>query len=107
MVIKRDSERKTSTVINRETERTEKHHENTPIQIYRTFHLQKLKIFRQKTPYRGIHYFSYFCSTASDIDCGYLLQPPRRGGSYEYPQSMFLKKKINIRHTPVNHSFTI
>ena len=23
------------------------------------------------------------------IDCGYLLEPPRRGGSNEYPQSMF------------------
>ena len=26
-----------------------KHYENTPIQIYRQFHLQKLKIFTQKT----------------------------------------------------------
>ena len=25
------------------------HYENTPIQMYRKFHLQKLKIFRQKT----------------------------------------------------------
>ena len=25
--------------------------------------------------YRGIHYFSYFCSK---IDCGYSLEPPRR-----------------------------
>ena len=23
------------------------------------------------------------------IDCGYSLEPPRSGGSYEYPQSMF------------------
>ena len=23
------------------------------------------------------------------IDCGYSLEPPRRGGSNEYPQSMF------------------
>ena len=23
------------------------------------------------------------------IDCGYLLEPPRRGGSNEYPRSMF------------------
>ena len=30
--------------------------------------------------------FSYFCSS---IDCGYSLEPPRRGGSNEYPQSMF------------------
>ena len=25
---------------------SEKHYENTPIQVYRKFHLQKLKIFR-------------------------------------------------------------
>ena len=24
-----------------------------------------------------------------NIDCGYSLEPPRRGGSNEYPQSMF------------------
>ena len=24
------------------------------------------------------------------MDCGYSLEPPRRGGSNEYPQSMFL-----------------
>ena len=35
--------------------------------------------------YRGIHYFSFFCS--KNIDCGYSLEPPRRGGSNEYPQS--------------------
>ena len=29
---------------------------------------------------------------AQNIDCGYSLEPPRRGGSNEYPQSMFLTK---------------
>ena len=35
---------------------------------------------------------------AQNIDCGYSLEPPRRGGSNEYPQSMFLSrnKKNNI-----------
>ena len=28
--------------------------------------------------------------SAQNIDCGYSLEPPRRGGSYECPQSMFL-----------------
>ena len=28
-------------------------------------------------------------STLKNIDCGYSLEPPRRGGSNEYPQSMF------------------
>ena len=27
--------------------------------------------------------------SAQNIDCGYSLEPPRRGGSNEYPQSMF------------------
>ena len=29
---------------------------------------------------------------AENIDCGYTLGPPRRGGSNEYPQSMFWSK---------------
>ena len=35
---------------------------------------------------------------AQNIDCGYSLEPPRRGGSNEYPQIMFLSrnKKNNI-----------
>ena len=52
------------------------------------------------------HYkcFDIFLSIAQNIDCGYILEPPRRGGSNEYPQSMFLSKnkKIGIPlHTPV------
>ena len=30
-----------------------------------------------------------FLIFAQNIDCGYTLEPPRRGGSNEYPQSMF------------------
>ena len=30
-----------------------------------------------------------FLIFAQNIDCGYSLEPPRRGGSNEYPQSMF------------------
>ena len=30
-----------------------------------------------------------FHVSAQNIDCGYSLEPPRRGGSNEYPQSMF------------------
>ena len=35
---------------------------------------------------------------AQNIDCGYSLEPPRRGGSNVYPQSMFLSrnKKNNV-----------
>ena len=39
-----------------------------------------------------------FHISAQSIDCGYSLEPPRRGGSNEYPQSMFLSrnKKNNV-----------
>ena len=30
--------------------------------------------------------------SSQNIDCWYSLEPPRRGGSNEYPQSMFLAK---------------
>ena len=30
-----------------------------------------------------------FLISAKSIDCEYWLEPPRRGGSNEYPQSMF------------------
>ena len=39
-----------------------------------------------------------FLISAQNIDCGYSLEPPRRGGSNEYPQSMFWAEmwKISI-----------
>ena len=46
-----------------------------------------------------------FLIFAQNIDCGYTLEPPHPGGSYEYPQSIFwskYKKKIGIPpHIPV------
>ena len=40
----------------------------------------------------------FFHITAQNIDCGYSLEPPRRCGSKEYPQSMLLSrnKKNNV-----------
>ena len=39
-----------------------------------------------------------FHISAQNIDCGYSLEPPWRGGSNEYPQSIFLSrnKKTNV-----------
>ena len=77
-----------------------------PIQIYWKFYLKKNENFQIKK----FWYFSYFCSkhrlwvlvrTASP------LEPPRWGGSNEYPQSMFLAEIRKIIYTPVNPSFTI
>ena len=40
---------------------------------------------------------------AQKIDCGYTLETPQRGGSNEYPQSMFWSKNKNQRtNGPVN-----
>ena len=36
--------------------------------------------------------FDIFLILAQNIDCGYTLEPPQRGGSNEYPQSMFWSK---------------
>ena len=55
------------------------HYKNTLIQIYWKCHLKikKNDIFR---------------ISAQNIDCGYPFEPPHRGGSNEYPQSMFLSR---------------
>ena len=42
---------------------------------------------------------------AQNIDCRYSLEPPRWGGSKEYPQSIFFIKIRKIMFTPVNPSF--
>ena len=47
-----------------------------------------------------------FHISAQNIDCGYSLEPPRWGGSNEYPQS-FLKQKLKKKYSPVNPSFTM
>ena len=41
--------------------------------------------------------FDIFLIFAQNIDCGYTLEPPRRGGSNEYPQSMFWSKNKKNR----------
>ena len=40
-----------------------------------------------KLGYAGVYLFFLFL--LQNIDCGYSLEPPRRGGSNVYPQSMF------------------
>ena len=47
-----------------------------------------------------------FHISAQSIDCRYSLEPPRRGGSNEYTQSMFLAEIRKLMYTPVNPSFT-
>ena len=42
-----------------------------------------------------------FHISAQNIDCGYSLEPPRRGGSNKYPQSMFSSKNKKNNVYPV------
>ena len=76
------------------------HYENTPIQIYWKFYHQKKAIFQIKKS-------DIFHISAQNIDCGYSLEPPRRGGSNEYHNLCFLAEIRKIMYTPVNPSFTI
>ena len=51
--------------------------------------------------------FDIFLIFTQNIDFGYTLEPPRRGGSNEYPQSMFWSKNKKNRYTPAYPSFAI
>ena len=56
------------------------------------------KVSPPKTENFQIKNFDIFHNSGQNIDRGYSPEPPRRGGSNEYPQSMFLSrnKKINV-----------
>ena len=68
--------------------------------IYRDFLALKIENFQLKN-------FDIFLIFAQNIDCGYTLEPPHRGGSNEYPQSMFWSKNKKNRYTPAYPSFAI
>ena len=51
--------------------------------------------------------FDIFLVFAQNINCEYTLEPPLRGGSNEYPQSMFWSKNKKNRYTPTYPSFAI
>ena len=46
-----------------------------------------------------------FHVSAENIDCGYSFEPPCRGGSNEYPQSIFLSRNKKINVYPSKHQF--
>ena len=47
----------------------------------------------------------FFHISAQNIDCGYSLETPRRGGSNEYPQSMFFTKNKKNNEYPRKPQF--
>ena len=57
-----------------------------------------LKFLPPKNEYFQMKNSDIFHISAQNIDCGYSLEPPRRGGSNEYPQSIILSrdKKNNV-----------
>ena len=57
-----------------------------------------LKILPSKNENFQIKNSDIFHISPQNIACGYSLEPPRRGGSNEYPQSMLLSrnKKKNV-----------
>ena len=68
-------------------------------------HITKTRLFKytenfttKKWQFFQIKNSDNFHIFAQNIDCGYSLEPPRRGGSNEYPQYMFLSRnnKNNI-----------
>ena len=71
-----------------------------PMQYTEIFEVVKNENFQLKN-------FVIFLIFAQNIDCGYTLEPPRRGGSKEYPQSMFWSKNKKNRYTPAYPSFAI
>ena len=76
------------------------HYENMSMQYTEIFKVVKNENFQKKP-------FAIFLIFAQKIDCRYTLEPPRRGGSNEYPQFMFWSKNMKNRYTPAYPSFAL
>ena len=75
------------------------HYENLSMQYTDFFSAVKIENFIGKI----IDVLNIF---AQNIDFGYTLEPPQRGGSNEYPQSLFWIRNTKNRYNYVNPSFT-
>ena len=70
------------------------HYEKCPFKYTENFTIKKWK-FSDKS--------DIFHISSQNIDCGHSLEPPRWGGSNEYPQSMFwteIRKKYVYPYKP-------
>ena len=76
------------------------HYENLPMQ-----YIEKLFGCKNEN-FQGTN-FDIFLIFAQNIDYGYTLEPPRRGGSNEYPQSMFWSKNKKNMYTPAYTSLSM
>ena len=64
-----------------------------------------LKILPPKNENFQIKNSDIFHVSAQNIDCGYSLEPPHRGGSNEYPQSMFSSRNKENNVYPCKPQF--
>ena len=60
--------------------------------ITKTCLFKYTEIFTTKNENLQMKNSDNFHISVQNIDCGYSLEPPRRGGSNEYPQSMLLSR---------------
>ena len=67
------------------------------LKLIENFTNKTMKTFKWKIP---VVYVS-----VQNIDCGYLLEPPLRGGSNEYHNLCFLAEIRKLMYTFVNRSF--
>ena len=79
----------------------------TAISLRKLAHAVHRDFLALKTENFQLKMFDIFLIFAQNIDCGYTLEPPGRGGSNEYPQSMFWSKNKKNRYTPAYPSFAI
>ena len=70
-------------------------HDKTFINITKTRLFKNIENFTTKNWKFSDKISDIFHTSAQNIDCGYSLEPPRRGGSNEYPQSMFCRGGSN------------
>ena len=79
------------------------HHDNPLLRKHA--HSNLLRILPAKTDTFQMKNSGSFHISALNIDCRYSLEPPRRGGSNEYPQSMFLSKNKKTNVYPCKPQF--
>ena len=70
----------------------------TKTRLFKYTYHQKKAIFQTKKS-------DIFLISAQNIDCGYSLEPPHRGGSNEYTQSMFLSRNNKNNVYPCQPQF--
>ena len=60
-------------------------------------HIKKTSLFKDTENFttKNDKNSDIFQISAQNIDCGYSFEPSHRGGSNEYPQSMFLNRNKN------------